>query len=76
MTHRPLWYDTPATDWEREALPIGNGTLGAMVFGGVARERIQFNEKSLWTGGPPPANRTTTATGARRARAPSPPSSG
>ncbi|MFF7655851.1 glycoside hydrolase N-terminal domain-containing protein [Streptomyces sp. NPDC007983] len=52
MAHRTLWYDTPAADWEREALPIGNGTLGAMVFGGVARERIQFNEKSLWTGGP------------------------
>ncbi|MFI0822391.1 glycosyl hydrolase family 95 catalytic domain-containing protein [Streptomyces sp. NPDC021098] len=52
MARRTLWYDTPAADWEREALPIGNGTLGAMVFGGVARERIQFNEKSLWTGGP------------------------
>ncbi|QLH20277.1 glycoside hydrolase N-terminal domain-containing protein [Streptomyces sp. Rer75] len=52
MARWTLWYDTPAADWEREALPIGNGTLGAMVFGGVARERIQFNEKSLWTGGP------------------------
>lgn len=49
---RTLRYDIPATDWEREALPIGNGALGAMVFGGVARERIQLNEKSLWTGGP------------------------
>ncbi|MGW0560205.1 glycoside hydrolase family 95 protein [Streptomyces sp. NPDC003016] len=47
-----LWYDEPATDWEREALPIGNGALGAMVFGEVARERLQLNEKSLWTGGP------------------------
>ncbi|MBL0885169.1 glycosyl hydrolase family 95 catalytic domain-containing protein [Myceligenerans indicum] len=47
-----LWYDEPATDWETQALPIGNGALGAMVFGGVASERLQFNEKSLWTGGP------------------------
>ncbi|MFJ2030262.1 glycosyl hydrolase family 95 catalytic domain-containing protein [Streptosporangium sp. NPDC087985] len=47
-----LWYDRPAADWETQALPIGNGALGAMVFGGVASERIQFNEKSLWTGGP------------------------
>ncbi|MEU3165144.1 glycoside hydrolase family 95 protein [Streptosporangium sp. NPDC006930] len=47
-----LWYDRPAADWETQALPIGNGALGAMVFGGVGRERIQFNEKSLWTGGP------------------------
>lgn len=47
-----LWYARPATDWEREALPIGNGALGAMVFGGVATERLQLNEKSLWTGGP------------------------
>lgn len=54
MARWTLWYDTPVADWEREALPIGNGTLGAMVFGGVARERIQFNEKSLWTGGPGP----------------------
>ncbi|MFC4117737.1 glycosyl hydrolase family 95 catalytic domain-containing protein [Nonomuraea zeae] len=47
-----LWYDKPATDWETQALPIGNGPLGAMVFGGVASEQIQFNEKTLWTGGP------------------------
>ncbi|NUP50223.1 MAG: glycoside hydrolase family 95 protein [Catenulispora sp.] len=47
-----LWYDAPARDWEREALPIGNGRVGAMVFGGVAVERIQFTEKTLWTGGP------------------------
>ena len=47
-----LWYDAPATDWEREALPIGNGRIGAMVFGGVAAERVQFTEKTLWTGGP------------------------
>ncbi|XVV00598.1 glycosyl hydrolase family 95 catalytic domain-containing protein [Actinosynnema sp. CA-248983] len=47
-----LWYDEPATDWESQALPIGNGALGAMVFGGVGSEQLQFNEKSLWTGGP------------------------
>ncbi|MEE1820897.1 glycoside hydrolase family 95 protein [Streptomyces sp. BE20] len=47
-----LWYDQPASAWETQALPIGNGALGAMVFGGVASERLQFNEKSLWTGGP------------------------
>ncbi|GAA0248184.1 glycoside hydrolase N-terminal domain-containing protein [Saccharothrix mutabilis subsp. mutabilis] len=47
-----LWYDEPATDWESRALPIGNGALGAMVFGGVTSEQVQFNEKSLWTGGP------------------------
>jgi alpha-L-fucosidase 2 len=47
-----LWYDKPATDWEKEALPIGNGRIGAMVFGGPASERLQVAEKSLWTGGP------------------------
>ncbi|MFJ2770691.1 glycosyl hydrolase family 95 catalytic domain-containing protein [Streptomyces sp. NPDC087300] len=47
-----LWYRAPAADWEREALPIGNGALGAMVFGTLATERLQFNEKTLWTGGP------------------------
>ena len=47
-----LWYDKPAVDWEKEALPIGNGRIGAMVFGGVASERLQVSEKSLWTGGP------------------------
>ena len=47
-----LWYDKPAIDWEKEALPIGNGRIGAMVFGGMDTERIQISEKSLWTGGP------------------------
>jgi alpha-L-fucosidase 2 len=47
-----LWYDEPATDWETRALPVGNGALGGMVFGGVATETVQFNEKTLWTGGP------------------------
>ncbi|BBO34691.1 hypothetical protein PLANPX_4303 [Lacipirellula parvula] len=46
-----LWYDAPAERWT-EALPIGNGRLGAMIFGGVAEERLQLNEDTLWTGGP------------------------
>ncbi len=45
-----LWYDKPAKSWETEALPIGNGHLGAMLFGGPAKDRIQFNEGSLWIG--------------------------
>jgi alpha-L-fucosidase 2 len=45
-----LWYRKPATKWESEALPIGNGHLGAMVFGGVEHERLQLNEHSLWSG--------------------------
>jgi alpha-L-fucosidase 2 len=47
-----LWYDQPASDWEREGLPIGNGALGAVIQGGVNLDIIQFNEKTLWTGGP------------------------
>jgi hypothetical protein len=47
-----LWYHLPATDWESQALPIGNGYIGGMVFGGVLREHINLNEKTLWTGGP------------------------
>nr|WP_030501949.1 glycoside hydrolase N-terminal domain-containing protein [Micromonospora purpureochromogenes] len=47
-----LWYDEPAgTDWLR-ALPIGNGRLGAMVFGNVDTERLQLNEDTVWAGGP------------------------
>jgi alpha-L-fucosidase 2 len=45
-----LWYRQPATDWETEALPIGNGRLGAMFFGGVEQEHLQFNDITLWTG--------------------------
>ena len=47
-----LWYDEPATDWESTSLPLGNGALGVCVFGEPARERLQFNEKTLWLGGP------------------------
>lgn len=46
-----LWYNSPAGDWN-EALPVGNGRLGAMVFGGVEKEHLQFNEETLWTGAP------------------------
>lgn len=44
-----LWYDKPANVWE-EALPVGNGRLGAMIFGNVVNERIQLNESSVWSG--------------------------
>src|SRR5215203_3850621 len=46
-----LWYAQPAAKWE-EALPVGSGRMGAMIFGGTAEERIQFNEDTLWTGKP------------------------
>ena len=46
-----LWYQKPAAKW-REALPVGNGRLGAMVFGVPEREQLQLNEQTIWTGGP------------------------
>jgi alpha-L-fucosidase 2 len=46
-----LWYARPASEWI-EALPVGNGRLGAMVFGRTALDRIQLNEETVWTGGP------------------------
>lgn len=49
--HLRLWYRQPASKWV-EALPVGNGRLGAMVFGGITEERIQLNEDSVWYGGP------------------------
>ena len=45
-----LFYNKPAGDWN-EALPVGNGRLGAMVFGGIAYETLQLNEDSIWSGG-------------------------
>ena len=45
-----LWYKKPAAEWN-EALPLGNGRLGAMVFGRPGQERIQLNEESIWSGG-------------------------
>ncbi len=53
-----LWYDEPATAtgvsniWMEYSLPIGNGQLGACLFGGIMKDEIQFNEKTLWTGTP------------------------
>jgi alpha-L-fucosidase 2 len=56
-----LWYRQPAKVWT-EALPVGNGRLGAMVFGGVGREQLQLNEGTLWAGGPyDPANTNALA---------------
>lgn len=46
-----LWYNKPASMWV-EALPIGNGRLGAMVFGGIKHEELQLNEETIWTGSP------------------------
>ena len=46
-----LWYKQPAVKWT-EALPVGNGRIGAMIFGGIENDRIQFNEETLWTGEP------------------------
>ena len=50
-----LWYNKPATIWE-EALPLGNAKTGAMVFGGIAKERFQLNDNTLWSGYPNPGN--------------------
>ncbi len=50
-----LWYSAPADAWV-EALPLGNGRVGGMVFGGVAQERVALNEDSLWSGGPQDAD--------------------
>ena len=47
-----LVYDKPASNWETEVLPLGNGFIGAMVYGGIAGDRIQINEHTLWSGGP------------------------
>ena len=51
-----MWYDVPSTAtgvknvWMEYSLPIGNGQLGGSLFGGVHKDEIQFNEKTLWTG--------------------------
>lgn len=47
-----LWYNTPAKDWMNEALPIGNGYIGAMLYGGPVTDEIQISEESFWAGGP------------------------
>ncbi len=51
-----LWYNLPSMVWE-EALPLGNGTTGAMVFGGINREQYALNDHTLWSGSPVPGNR-------------------
>ncbi len=55
QTDLKLWYNEPAKVWT-EALPVGNGRLGAMVFGRVQEELIQLNEETLWSGGPADLN--------------------
>jgi alpha-L-fucosidase 2 len=55
-----LRYNKPAKDWN-EALPVGGGRLGAMIFGGVERERLQLNEDTLWSGSPQEWNRPEAA---------------
>jgi alpha-L-fucosidase 2 len=50
-----LWYDRPVKTCMEEALPIGNGRMGGMIFGGVERERVVLNEDSLWTGDDDPS---------------------
>jgi alpha-L-fucosidase 2 len=63
-----LWYRQPAEAWT-EALPIGNGRLGAMIFGGVARERLQLNEDTLYAGGPYDPSNPEALTALPQARA-------
>ena len=53
QVNEKLWYNKPAAVWT-EALPVGNGRLGAMIFGRVSEELIQLNESTLWSGGPIP----------------------
>jgi alpha-L-fucosidase 2 len=67
-TATTIWYRRPAAKWE-EALPVGNGQLGAMVFGGVLDERLQLNEKSLWSGGPQDADNPDALPALPRVRA-------
>lgn len=55
-----LWYKQPAAKWE-EALPLGNGRIGAMVFGGTEKERIALNEDTLWSGYPKNKNNPESA---------------
>ncbi|MDR3707437.1 MAG: glycoside hydrolase family 95 protein [Capsulimonadaceae bacterium] len=51
VNNNEIWLDKPAGNWN-EAFPIGNGRLGAMIFGGIASERLQLNEDTLWSGEP------------------------
>lgn len=70
MTERSelkLWYNQPATEWH-QALPVGNGHLGAMVFGDAIKERIQITEESVWAGPPVPESPVTAKAGIAEAR--------
>src|SRR6476646_4865928 len=49
LNNLALWYNHPAANWN-EALPVGNGRLGAMIFGEIAKERLQLNEQTVWSG--------------------------
>jgi len=62
-----LWYETPAEKWV-QALPVGNGRLGAMVFGGTATEHLQLNEDTIWSGGPYEPARDSALDAIKRAR--------
>ena len=65
-----LWYDSPAdldTGWT-SALPVGNGRLGAMVYGGTVTERLQLNEDTVWAGPPVPVQPDTAGAGLAEAR--------
>ncbi|RYZ28396.1 MAG: glycoside hydrolase family 95 protein, partial [Sphingobacteriales bacterium] len=55
-----LWYKAPAVAWE-EALPLGNGQTGAMVFGGIGTERLQLNDNTVWSGYPDHGNNPQAA---------------
>jgi alpha-L-fucosidase 2 len=45
-----IWDNRPAKTWMEDAYPIGNGRIGGMIFGGIKKEHIQFNDNTLWTG--------------------------
>ena len=62
-----LWYDKPATIW-LEALPIGNGRLGGMVYGDPETDEIQLNEDSFWSGGPHNNNSTSAKSNLEQVR--------
>ena len=62
-----LWYDQPASSFN-EALPLGNGRLGAMVYGGMSREKLSLNEDTLWAGERAPSPSLEAQTALRQAR--------
>jgi len=57
-----LWYNQPAVNWN-EALPIGNGRMGAMIFGGITDEHLQLNENTLYSGEPSQSYKNVNITG-------------